>query len=80
MLSGLEAAALAVVAVPAGYLYTTIESAAVRGQLAAAAGVSFVAFLATLWLVPLFGRYLARRGLRGKDMGRRGTPKEHEEM
>ena len=80
MLSISEALALSGLLAPALYLFSLISSADVRSSLLAAAASSVVAFALTLWLVPLFAAYLARRGLKGRDMGRRGTPKEAEEM
>ena len=80
MLSLLEILALCALLAPALYLFSLISSASVSASLLAAAASSLVAFALTLWLVPMFAVYLARKGLKGRDMGRRGTPREAEEM
>ena len=75
----LEAAGLALLALPALALALHVHPSA-HAQLLAAAGFAVVAYIATSVLVPHFSWYLERRGLKGKDMGRRGTPDEHKEM
>jgi hypothetical protein len=37
-------------------------------------------FLATVLVVPNASTYLLKRGLKGKDLGKRGTPLEDREM
>ena len=76
----LEPLALLAISLPALALFARIEDASIRASLAAAAGFAAVACAATLWLVPMFSWYLERRGLKGKDMGRRGTALEDKEM
>jgi hypothetical protein len=76
----LEASFFALISLPAVYFYTRIDSIEIRGAISTAVAFSFLAFAATYRLVPMFSWYLARRGLKGKDMGRRGTPQENEEM
>ena len=80
MPSFLEALFCVACVVPAAYLYAHIADGAVRTQLAVTAGYSVLAYFATVWLVSVFSSYLSRRGLKGRDMGRRGTPLEHVEM
>ena len=80
MLSLFEIGSLLAVCVPSALLWRSIHDEAVRGLLAVAGGFAFLSFLATLCLVPLFAPYLSRRGLKGRDMGRRGTPQEAVEM
>jgi hypothetical protein len=76
-----ETAAFVALSYPAFYFYSHIaETEPAARQLTLAAGLSLLAFLATLWLVPIISRYLTRRGLKGRDMGRRGTPDESKEV
>ena len=65
---------------PAVYYYTQISSPDVQAQLLRAAAFSALAFASTLWLIPIISSFLWRRGLKGRDMGRRGTPQEAVEM
>ena len=76
----LERAFFLVISLPALYYYSRIEKDEIRVSIATAAAFSFLAFAATHTLVPLFSWYLARRGLKGRDMGRRGTPLENVEL
>jgi hypothetical protein len=76
----LEASFFATIALPAIYYFTRIENHEIQSAIASAVAFSFLAFAATYKLVPMFSWYLARRGLKGKDYGRRGTPQENEEM
>ena len=76
----LEASFFATIALPAVYYFTRIENHEIQSAIASAVAFSFLAFAATYKLVPMFSWYLARRGLKGKDYGRRGTPQENEEM
>jgi hypothetical protein len=74
-----EAFAFFLLAGPAAYYFTHVEGS-VQRQLAHAAGFSLLAFFATVWLIPIISNYLLRRGLKGRDMGRRGTPQEAVEV
>lgn len=76
----LEAVLFFTALAPATYFASQIQDSNIRRQLAFAAGVSVCTFLVTKWLLPNVATYLLRRGLKGKDMGRRGTPREHEEI
>ena len=75
----LETAFFAALCVPAAFLILQVPDSA-RTSLLYAAGFSALAFVATSVLVPHFSWFLEKRGLKGKDMGRRGTPDEHREM
>jgi hypothetical protein len=74
-----EASFFLLLSLPAAHFYSLIE-APVRRQLSYAAGFALLAFFATCWLVPIISAYLMRRGLKGRDMGRRGTRDEAKEM
>ena len=74
-----EASFFLLLSLPAAHFYSLIE-APVRRQLSYAAGFALLAFFATCWLVPIISAYLMRRGLKGRDMGRRGTRDVAKEM
>lgn len=78
-LTVLEAGALLGCAAPAAY-FASRASAPVAAVLARSAALSLLALGATHYGVPTAAAYLARRGIKGRDMGRRGTPAEAVEM
>lgn len=75
-----DALLLAALAAPLSWLFLQIRDNLVSTQLIQTAILSFVCFGATVIAVPQLSSYLHRRGLKGKDFGRRGTPSENEEM
>jgi len=75
----LEVGALLGCAAPAAY-FASRASAPVAAELARSAGLALLALAATHVGVPAAAAYLLRRGLKGRDMGRRGTPAEAVEM
>jgi hypothetical protein len=75
----LEPAFFALLCAPAAYYWTTVRPAA-QAQLASAALFAALAFASTYYLIPALGPRFLARNLKGKDMGRRGTPEEHVEM
>lgn len=58
---------------PSLIMFSQIENAAVRSQLRASAVIAGLGYLATLYVLPTFTPFLARRGLTGKDLCKRGT-------
>lgn len=69
-----EAAVLAAVCAPALYIASTIPSPEVRAGLAAAGLAGVAALAATVAAVPAASAYLLRRGLWGRDLGKKGSP------
>jgi hypothetical protein len=80
MSSILTAGAAAAALSPAAYYLSRIASPDVRRDVLYAAAVAAAAFVTTVVTVPAVAPYFSRKGLKGKDMGRRGTPDEHKEM
>jgi hypothetical protein len=80
MPSLLELAGFGLVVLPAATFYSQIKSDETRNTIAYSCGISLLAFVTTLVLVPIMAPYFSRKGLKGKDMGRRGTPDEAKEM
>lgn len=58
---------------PSLTLFNDIEDAGVRTELQASAVLAVLGYLATLYVLPTFTPFLARRGLTGKDLCKRGT-------
>ena len=75
----LEPAFFALLCAPAAYYWTTVRAAA-QQQLASAALSALLAFASTYYLIPALGPRFLARNLKGRDMGRRGTPDEALEM
>ena len=67
-------------ALPGLYLLGQISDAETRGVLTQAGGWSLLAFLSAFLLIPALSSRFMLRGLKGKDMGRRGTPLESVEI
>jgi hypothetical protein len=76
----LEPLCFALLCLPGLYYGSTIRNAAVFTQLAHASLFAAVAFVCAYMLIPALGPRFLARGLKGKDMGRRGTAAEHVEM
>ncbi len=77
----LEAGAWGLLALPAAsLLLTRVASEEARGLVLYSAAVAVLAFLTTLVTVPAVAPYFSRKGLKGRDMGRRGTADESKEM
>jgi hypothetical protein len=76
----LEPLCFVLLCLPGLYYGATIRNAAVFTQLAHASLFAAVAFVCAYMLIPALGPRFLSRGLKGKDMGRRGTASEHVEM
>jgi UDP-N-acetylglucosamine--dolichyl-phosphate N-acetylglucosaminephosphotransferase len=61
------------VSLPAIYLYSTITDLAVLSKIHFSLIVSIGCGIVTLIAIPRASHYLLRKGLKGKDMGKRGT-------
>lgn len=70
----------AALALPGLYLLGQISDVETRGVLTQAGGWSLLAFLSAFLLIPALSSRFMLRGLKGKDMGRRGTPLESVEI
>lgn len=81
MPSFIEISGLVALAAPASYLLFTSDIATdLKSQLLFSAAVSICAFATTVVAVPALAEYFSRKGLKGRDLGRRGTPQEKDEM
>ncbi len=76
----MEAAALLACSAPAALFGSRIVDASVHAALLRACVAAVCCFLVTLVVIPNTAEYLARKGLKGRDMGRRGTPAEAVEV
>jgi UDP-N-acetylglucosamine--dolichyl-phosphate N-acetylglucosaminephosphotransferase len=76
----LEVLAVAATLAPACYFGAHIADTNIQKQLLFSLASSVCCFLVTKWLVPNIAQYLSRKGLKGRDMGRRGTPSETTEI
>ncbi len=75
-----ESAALLFGAAPAVYFFTKIQDEGVQRSLLYAVAVGIAAFATTVVTIPAVAGYFSRKGLKGRDMGRRGTADENKEM
>ena len=75
----LEPAFFLILCLPAAYYWTTVQPAQ-QQQLTLALLFSLAAFASTYYLIPALGPRFLARNLKGRDMGRRGTPDEALEM
>lgn len=75
-----ELAALGVIFAPAITLTNSIVSIETRESIYYSIVVGCFAFLTSYMIIPSVSEYFSRKGLKGKDMGRRGTPDESKEM
>ena len=62
---------------PSVVVVTLLDPATQRGLLSRAA-IGLAAFVATSWLVPTLAVYTERKGLFGKDLGKRFIPERAE--
>lgn len=76
----LRALSWGTLALPLIYLFGRISDASIRYVLQWSALVALVAYLASDVLIPKLQDYLLKRGLKGKDMGRKGTKDEDKDM
>ena len=77
----LEAGGFALLYLPAAHLLLNhVTSEEIKAQVLYSAAVAVFAFLTTLVTVPAVAPYFSRKGLKGRDMGRRGTQDEAKEM
>jgi hypothetical protein len=75
-----EAGGLVLLFAPALYLFSQIPSEEAKSAIVYALGTAVLAFAVTLVTIPAVAEYFSRKGLKGRDMGRRGTPDEQKEM
>ena len=75
-----ETLGLLILLLPTLFLFFRIESEVVKAKLVNAALVSLASFLTTVLLVPAAAPSFAVKGLKGRDLGRRGTAKELDEV
>ena len=75
-----EALAGLVLLAPSAIIASQIGDAAIRRDLFAGAAGAAACGVATYLIVPNAASYLWKRGLRGRDFGKRGTPLETREM
>lgn len=65
---------------PSLALFGQIEDLSARGQLRASAALATLGYLATIYVLPTFTPFLARSGLTGKDLCKKGTASAEKEM
>lgn len=58
---------------PSLVLFSGIEDSNARGELRASAALAVMGYLATVYVLPTFTPFLARSGLTGKDLCKKGT-------
>jgi UDP-N-acetylglucosamine--dolichyl-phosphate N-acetylglucosaminephosphotransferase len=75
-----ETLGLIILLIPSLFLFFQIDSIELRAKLINAALVSLASFLTTVLLVPAAAPSFAIKGLKGRDLGRRGTAKELDEV
>jgi hypothetical protein len=78
--SAWELAGLAATCAPAVFYFSRIQSAEVQSQVLYSCAVAVLAFATTYVTIPRVSEYFSRKGLKGRDMGRRGTKDEAKEM
>lgn len=65
---------------PSVILFRQIEDSTTRNEILASAGLGLLGYMATLFVLPTFTPFLARRGLTGKDLCKKGTPSAEKPM
>lgn len=65
---------------PSLVLFGQIKDAGTRGELGASAVLAVLGYLATVYVLPTFTPFLARSGLTGKDLCKKGTASADKEM
>lgn len=75
-----ETTGLLILLLPTLFLFFRIESEDVKSKLVNAALVSLASFVTTVLLVPAAAPSFAVKGLKGRDLGRRGTARELDEV
>ena len=58
---------------PSLVLFGRIEDSVARGELRASAALATLGYVATVYVLPTFTPFLARSGLTGKDLCKKGT-------
>jgi len=76
MRSGFQVLSLALLFAPLLWFFGKISDAEAKYMLTGVSFVGVVSYLASDYLIPYLQVFLARRGLKGKDLGRKGTPDE----
>jgi hypothetical protein len=80
MFKAYELFALAGILAPAVWLGTQIDDPVIRADLTWAGVSGILCFVLTVWIVPSAAAYLLRRGLKGLDLGKKGTAAGRIEM
>jgi hypothetical protein len=75
-----EIAALCVILAPAAWLGSHVGDVSIRSQLAWSAVFGIAGFLVTVWIIPNAASYLVKRGLKGLDLGKKGSARGRLEM
>ncbi len=71
-----EAVSLACALAPSAYLLLSVESERAQSSLGWDLCLGAVAGVLTTLLVPVAKPYMLKRGIRGRDLGKRGTDRE----
>jgi len=75
-----ELTALGLIFLPAITLTNSLVSIDTKNSIYYSVLVGCLAFFCSYMIIPTVSEYFSRKGLKGKDMGRRGTPDENKEM
>lgn len=73
MLRPFEIAAAALILLPAAWLAANLNDASIQRDLLVSIVAGVLCCAATHWLIPTAASYLLRRGLKGIDLGKKGT-------
>ena len=64
---------------PSVYLLTYVDSAILR-YTGCTLAISVLTYLLVFWLIPHVKAFTLKAGLKGKDLGKKGTPFESRDM
>lgn len=61
---------------PSGLAFLYVQESALRSKIVTSGGISVLGFVLTSYLVQVVAEYTLRKGLSGKDMGKKGSASE----
>lgn len=65
---------------PSLFLFGQIQDSGARGELGATAVLAVLGYLGTVYVLPTFTPFLARSGLTGRDLCKKGTASADKDM
>lgn len=66
--------------IPCAIIASTIDNITINNKMMASLAISMGGFILTDTLIPAIAKYTCRRGLTGKDMGKKGTRRENTDI